>query len=242
MNLPSNPTATPTPDPIPDPLSASIANPILDRTLAHLANTQPAPDLNARLLLRLKAQAPAQATRNRQPRWAWLLSVPTVVAAAVLLALLLPHATLFPHPPTPTSPHHSQLKNSPLATEQTTQPTQEPPNPPQTPSKLKISKLTAEQEKLFLPPPAITPGRKAPITTEAETQALNDLQAPSHPAPPLPLTAQERSILHLLRRDGTVELAQLDPALQTKLFELQQTNFQQFFDPPPPPKFEGEIK
>ncbi len=254
---------------------------MLDRTLAHLANAEPAPDLNARLLRRLDAQPSTQA--NRKSSWGWVLFFVPTLAAAVLLALLLPRAPLLSHPPTsniPASSNQSKLKNSQLTTEQknhrlphqTAPSGQEIPTPPH--SKLKNSQLIAEQGIHQLPHQTVASGQGIPTpplsklknsqlateqerglltaqtakyrlrghtTTQAEAQAIDDLHAPSHPAPPLPLTAQEKAILHLLRRDGTVELAQLDPALQTKLFELQRADFKQFFDPPIP-KLEGKNK
>ncbi len=222
---------------------------MLDRTLAHLANAEPAPDLNARLLRRLDAQPSTQA--NRKSSWGWVLFFVPTLAAAVLLALLLPRAPLLSHPPTsniPASRNHSTLRNSQLATEQknhrlpyqTAPSGQEIPTPPL--SKLKNSQLATEQERGLLTAQTAKYRLRGHTTTQAEAQAIDDLHAPSHPAPPLPLTAQEKAILHLLRRDGTVELAQLDPALQTKLFELQRADLQKFFDPPPPPKPEGESK
>ncbi len=125
---------------------------MLDRTLAHLANAEPAPDLNARLLRRLDAQPSTQA--NRKSSWGWVLFFVPTLAAAVLLALLLPRAPLLSHPPTsniPASSNQSKLKNSQLTTEQknhrlphqTAPSGQEIPTPPH--SKLKNSQLIAEQ-------------------------------------------------------------------------------------------------
>ena len=240
------------------PPNKPLPDPLLDRTLAHLANTAPAPDLNARLLGRLQAQAATQASRNSRPRWGWiLLSVPSV-AAAVLLALLLPKA---PYPPSHdvlTLPTPSELKRSQPAAEQknhhlpeqTAQPGQGSRTSPLTRSQLKTSQfkisqlnasqLQAEQEAPLLSAPPTKPSLKLQPLAQAEAQALDDLHAPSHPAPPLPLTAQERAILHLLHREGTVELAQLDPAKQVAESAREQLARKQFFDPPAPPLLKGE--
>lgn len=226
-------------------------DPLLDRTLAHLAGTEPAPDLNARLLRRLGTQTAAQAARNRPPRWGWVsFSVPTV-AAAVLLGLLLPRAPSFHHRPAPsasTSPSSPESASSQPATQPTShlladqpaRPGQESPISPATHSKLKSLQPVAEQgtQALFTQTPQ--PRLKSQTPTPADFQALDDLHAPSQPAPPLPLTAQERAILHLLRRDGTVELAQLDPAKQIAENAQEQLARKQFFDPPAPPLLKGE--
>ena len=243
------------------PPNKPLPDPLLDRTLAHLANTAPAPDLNARLLGRLEAQAATQASRNFRPRWGWiLLSVPSV-AAAVLLALLLPKA---PYPPSHdalTLPTPSELKRSQPAAEQknhhlpeqTAQPGQGSRTSPLTrsklnPSQLKASQLSssqlnasqlqAEQEAPLLSAPPTKPSLKLQPLTQAEAQALDDLHAPSHPAPPLPPTAQERELSQILRLRGTVDIAELEPSRQAAAAAHEQRERHDFFEtlPLPPPQ------
>jgi hypothetical protein len=57
--------------------------------------------------------------------------------------------------------------------------------------------------------------------------------APSHPAPPAPLTAQERALVQLVRTATPAELAALNPAAQQKADAEREAAFQKFFAPSP---------
>ena len=71
-------------------------------------------------------------------------------------------------------------------------------------------------------------------TTPTDAQALADLHAPSHPAPPLPLTRQEKLFLHVLRYGNATQLAELNPILRAKQDADETTAFKAFFPDPPP--------
>lgn len=55
--------------------------------------------------------------------------------------------------------------------------------------------------------------------------------APSHPAPPAPLTAQERALAELVRKANPAMLAALSPAAQQKADAKRQADFDAFFAP-----------
>jgi hypothetical protein len=55
--------------------------------------------------------------------------------------------------------------------------------------------------------------------------------AASHPAPPMPLTEQERLLLRIAHRGDPVELAMLDPMRRAARDVEEQTEFQRFFKP-----------
>ena len=55
--------------------------------------------------------------------------------------------------------------------------------------------------------------------------------APSHPAPPAPLTAQERALVQLTRNASPALLASLSPAAQQKADAKRQADFDAFFAP-----------
>jgi hypothetical protein len=64
---------------------------------------------------------------------------------------------------------------------------------------------------------------------DIDSVALEDLHAPSRPAPPMPLTEQERLLLRLVHKDDPVELAMLDSKVRD-LEELEdKAEFQRFF-------------
>jgi hypothetical protein len=78
------------------------------------------------------------------------------------------------------------------------------------------------------------------ITTDPDAQALADFHAPSHPAPPLPLTAQEKLFLRMLRYGNATELAELNPLVRAQHDAEETTAFKTFFPDPPPLKQPGD--
>jgi hypothetical protein len=68
---------------------------------------------------------------------------------------------------------------------------------------------------------------------DSDSVALDEMHAASRPAPPMPLTEQERLLLRLVHKDDPVELAMLDSMLDSKLRALQDSEdkaeFQRFF-------------
>jgi hypothetical protein len=64
---------------------------------------------------------------------------------------------------------------------------------------------------------------------DSDAVALEEMHAPSRPAPPMPLTEQERLLLRLVHKDDPVELAMLDSKVRA-LQELEdKAEFQRFF-------------
>lgn len=78
--------------------------------------------------------------------------------------------------------------------------------------------------------------------TPTDAQLLVDLRAPSHPAPPLPLTPQERLFVHILRYGNLTELAELDPMVRAKHDADETAAFKAFFPDPPPLKPTGDTE
>ncbi len=66
---------------------------------------------------------------------------------------------------------------------------------------------------------------------DGDSVALSEMRAPSHPAPPLPLTEQERLLLRIAHRGDRVELAMLDPMRRAERDAEEGAEFQRFFGP-----------
>ena len=64
---------------------------------------------------------------------------------------------------------------------------------------------------------------------DGDSVALSEMLAPSHPAPPMPLTEQERLLLRIAHRGDPVEMAMLDPMVRATRDAEEQTEFQRFF-------------
>jgi hypothetical protein len=64
----------------------------------------------------------------------------------------------------------------------------------------------------------------------------------SFPAPPMPLTEQEKLLLRVAHRRDSANLAMLNPASQATLIASEQAQFEKFFSPPPAPPTQPEVK
>jgi hypothetical protein len=72
-----------------------------------------------------------------------------------------------------------------------------------------------------------------PIETQVRADRVAEVTAPSHPAPELPLTAEERELVHLARTADPQVLATINPETQAKLLAEEAAEFEHFFAPPP---------
>ena len=78
--------------------------------------------------------------------------------------------------------------------------------------------------------------RVASIVPAHESEvAATETMAPSHPAPELPLTTQERQLVRLARTADPKQLDTLNPDTQAKLQAQDAAEFEKFFTPPHAP-------
>jgi hypothetical protein len=66
-----------------------------------------------------------------------------------------------------------------------------------------------------------------------EDVARSEMEAASFPAPPMPLTAQERLLMRIAHRVDPVEIATLDPKFRAMQDAEEKTEFQKFFGQTP---------
>jgi len=64
---------------------------------------------------------------------------------------------------------------------------------------------------------------------DSDAVALEEMHAASRPAPPMPLTEQERLLLRLVHKDDPVELAMLDSKMRALQDSEDKAEFQRFF-------------
>jgi hypothetical protein len=76
-------------------------------------------------------------------------------------------------------------------------------------------------------------GARTEVTRDDDSVALSEMRAANRPAPPLPLTEQERLLLRIAHKGDPVELAMLDPMQRAARNADEQAEFQRFFGPPP---------
>jgi hypothetical protein len=66
---------------------------------------------------------------------------------------------------------------------------------------------------------------------DMDALALEQMRAASQPAPPLPLTKQERLLLHVAHEGALEELAILDPAKRAAQDKEERAAVERFFEP-----------
>jgi len=132
---------------------------------------------------------------------------PIAALAALTVAALL---TLTPRRHTPATPANSTHQTFPQAPA---------PQPPTTVNTTATSHHT-------IAPPRPTQPHYIEISQPEETAPL------SHPAPPIPLTAQERLLLRYARHGRTDDLAQISNERKAAREEQEAAEFQAFFEPP----------
>jgi hypothetical protein len=85
--------------------------------------------------------------------------------------------------------------------------------------------------------PAILPVRHVAPAAAVQTQVADtrlESSAPSHPAPALPLTAEERGLVQLVHTADPKTLVTLTPEIKAKLQAQEAAEFEKFFSPKPP--------
>ena len=83
---------------------------------------------------------------------------------------------------------------------------------------------------------------KAPSTAIPNIAAQRETLSSSYPAPPMPLTEQEKLLLRLAHKGDPMQLAMLDPSQRAAQNAADKADFQQFFHPATPPTSSGETK
>jgi hypothetical protein len=73
--------------------------------------------------------------------------------------------------------------------------------------------------------------QSAVAVRDSDSAALDETRAASFPAPPLPLTDQERLLLRIVHKRDPVELAELNPVLRAARAEEDKREVQRFFEP-----------
>lgn len=178
---------------------------LIQQALTGIREAQPDAGMDQRLLavLRQRAAAPA-------PLWRRAISLSSwngrfaAFAAVAMLVVAIAHVTIHHRattiatqshlprvvPATNTSPKTAYAGNHPGG-----------------------SKAAGLQRTLK---PASKPDTLSTLAA-ADRQALDDTNAPSHPAPPMPLTAQERLLLSAAHKGDPIEVAELEPAYTSSL-------------------------
>lgn len=192
----------------------------VDKVLAALRNATPPEGMEARIAQRLHAAPSAGPTISTFSavwwRGAFTGAALATLATAVLFLAFHRLATPAPHPQTASSVLHNAA-------------------PPSTATMVSTPRdvrgtLCASPSVLRVQNTTSTPFDKS---LRAETRIENS--APSYPAPALPLTAQERALVQLVRTGDPKQLAALTPEQEAKVDAEKAAEFARFFARPTPP-------
>jgi hypothetical protein len=207
--------------------TGSAADATLDQMLRALGQVPVAEDLAQRTLQTLHEAHRHNAATTRRWHWQRWATFATAVTTLALAATLSMH----------TRPKRGtiHLASAPAASTPT-------PKTALTPQRaLNLNSVSLQPHSAMLARtsthPSAAVATAAPSVDALAQRAIENMQAASEPAPPLPLTAQEQRFLHLVQSHDTADLAEvaeLDPGVRAEHEALEHTAFERFFNPPPP--------
>ena len=198
------------------------------RVLAGLRDLEAPDGMERRILDGLEARAAAQARsgwRRFMPmrlvmpraRWklGWGLISRAMLAGVLVLALAIPAMRRAGRAPVGSKTDSAGVKVAPTA-----------------PSVIAIGNMERSSLGSGGPSRATSDAPEAGSISEVASDdsiALSETQAASFPAPPMPLTEQERLLLQLVHKVDPVEIAMLDPRVRAMQDAEEKAEFQRFF-------------
>ena len=204
------------------------------KVLAGLRETEAPDGMERRIVRALEDRAsarPRSVWRRMRPLWliapAGTRSLAWGVAFAGLfaVALAIPAIRRLGHAPAQSSPRslaQSKMNSAPAGS-----------LPLATPVTPETVAKSAE-----LPPPRsgmrlVTKTNVSRVKTvrESDSVALNEMHGASFPAPPMPLTEQEKLLLRIAHKGDPVEIAMLDPAVRATRDAEEKADVTKFFEP-----------
>jgi hypothetical protein len=75
--------------------------------------------------------------------------------------------------------------------------------------------------------------RTPAIVPDKDSLAMDEMRAESHPAPPMPLTEQEKLLLRVAHRRDPVQMAALNPVQREARDAEEKAEVERFFVPTP---------
>lgn len=204
----------------------------VDRVLRGFAQATPPAHMEQRVLAHIERREQQPTATHPscssllalRPRWAFATAT---LALGLTTIALITHSHHAPHTiasNTPTAPHAPVIADSSAIST--------------IPRSIGSSPRRAIQQH---PPRSTTlvPAGNKPEPLDAATChcdpiALAEASAPSHPAPPIPITGEERRILRLMRAGQYEQLAQLDPRNLEREMARERDDFNAYFQPSEP--------
>jgi hypothetical protein len=201
----------------------------IDRVLAGLRDADPPAGMERRILDRLKERETERSRSEWRPIWlvtpvSWAVGRPVacgVALAGVLAVVWTITVVRRPgHVPVQSrvsvAPVESVHANNSEAIEKSAQVSRREPRV-RSVGKMNVRKVSS--------------GAGAGVNEDSDSLALQEFRAASQPAPPLPLTEQEKLLLRIAHRGAPEELAALNPSLRAERDAEEKAEVQRFFEP-----------
>jgi len=183
----------------------------IDQVLTALRNTTPPTGMESRILKAVEQRTASLPSQLPARTWTWAFG-----AAALITALALTAIHLHRNPP-----------SDPVSTASTNHATPTPP----------LQAASVTNRHLPKPSPSPQPNkitrRSAPLC-DCDPLALAESNAPSLPAPEMPLTAQEKLLLRVAQHPDPVQIEQFDLVVKAARDAEEKAQFQKFFNHPTP--------
>ena len=205
----------------------------IDRILTALRNTEAPTGLDHRILTAIEHRA------TPTPTHSWLWSLAALTTAAIIISAVTLHQIRIqirvPHSSRSSQRDESAATKAPgSATPHTSSLATISEAPPLRVTHLRDGFIVAKVG-IGRPPDRSRPslrGHRASLHSGCDPIALAESQAPSHPAPELPLTDQEKLLRRIARHPDPVEIAELDPSARAARAAEDKDAFKNFFNPP----------
>jgi hypothetical protein len=179
----------------------------IERTLAALREVEPTAGIQQRILANLETQATSQphAWRGLLPQFAFAMAVASLVILAINLPLLRPRTPIVARSIIPSQAKYYAVATNPTAVTTSIK--------PPVVHKVRVAKAVSMMS----------------ATSQEDELLLSELHAPSMPAPPLPLTDEEKHLLHIVTIAGPKPLDILNAKIRDQEMAASKAEFQQFF-------------
>ena len=178
----------------------------VERVLAGLREAEAPIGMERRILGAVLDRASVKSVR--MPLWAWSTALACAMVACVAVSMVYRAARI---------PVQSNLHSAPAGV---------------------MPKVALEITAKSVPPVLAAQNmrpranvKRAKVVREGDSVAFREMDTASFPAPPMPLTEQEKLLLRIAHRGDPEELAMLNNEMRAKREADGQTEFQRFFEP-----------
>jgi hypothetical protein len=181
----------------------------IDQVLAGLGKVEASPGMKRRILANLEESALVSA--KGAPRRVWQMVWLGMTVASILIAVAVVHQ---PGKTSTKVPRHEVVSTPPSA------------NGPGT----RVQQASHLPVEKILPARGARPAQTVRRISAGDAALLAEMRAPSHPAPEVPLTQEEKLLLRAVRTGDPQVIAMLNPEERARQEAASEAEFQEFVE------------